>query len=530
MKYNWIKKVSLVFAFGAFVSCDKDYNTIGSDLLGTQTFDFLSGEDKSEMLELANLEASKVQSNNLVLNQLGVYPNHEFGTTTASVISQLSLAELGKEFAKDQTADSVVLSIPYFSTKLATDAKGRSTYRLDSIFTNNKDYYVDFKSTKLPKIKFEVFRNNFALNDLDTDNPANAAKYYSNQTNILNQVGVNIATTNLEFNQAEFEQPKVDGNNKLLDIKDKPENVQARFSPRIRVKLDKAFFETLIMSQANKAKIKDNEVFKDYFRGITLKVSSLGAEGTLAMLDLKKADVTMYYTEAPLTTTSVGVMKSFVMNFSGNTVNILDTPQINKSSDKLYLKGGQGAITTLTIKDDLIKELKSNKALLNDASLYFTVDPSYVAKLSQAGSKSFNFLNPMRLYLFDYENKSSIVDYFSDTTNSFSFPKKNKSVFGGILQKVGDKYMYRIRITDHLNRILTDNTGKFKNVKLGLCVTEDIRFVPESLGVNSMFTAFVNGKESFFPVASVLNPLGTVLGGGTGAEKVQLKISYTKPN
>ncbi|WP_428223700.1 DUF4270 domain-containing protein [Flavobacterium sp.] len=534
MKYNWIKKVALVLTIGTLISCDKDYNTIGSELLGTQTFDFLAGEDKSDLVSFENIEASKVQTNNLLVNQLGVYPNEDFGTTEASFVSQLTLAEKGVVFDKtlSPSIDSVVLSLPYFSTKLSTDSNGKSTYRLDSIFTNKKDYYTDYSTTKLPKIKLEVFRNNFALNDFDANNPHLGAKYYSDQTNILSQVGEKLANVDLEFNQAEFEQPKVDANNVLLDIKGKPDNVQARYSPRVRIKLDKDFFSANVLN-APKSNLANDDAFVNNVRGITLKASQIGVDGALAMLDFKKADVTIYYKQKKAASdldNAVKDMKTFVLKLSGNSVNIRPTVPVVKDPSKVYLKGGQGSIATLLIKDELINELKAKKGLLNDASLYLTVDPSFVAKLSATGSKSFNYLNPMRLYLFDYDNKTSLVDYFSDNTTVSSFPKKNKVVFGGQLLKVGDKYMYRIRITDHLNRLLTNTTGAYKNVKLGLAITEDIRLVPESLGNLAFSTAFVNGKESFFPMSSVLNPLGTILGGTTGADKIQLKISYTKPN
>ncbi|MGR3789674.1 DUF4270 domain-containing protein [Flavobacterium sp. TN-1] len=544
MNFNTFAKKSIVLLFGFLLSCDQDYNTLGADLVGDETFTFLAGEDKSSSITINDLDLGAVQSNNLSVNHLGLLKNDYFGETTASFVTQLQLATAAPVFGTGIEVDSVVLSVPYFSTKLSTDVNGKGTYRLDSIYTNTKDYYTDFKTDKLPAFNLEVFRNNFALNDYDINDITKNGKYYSDQESVLDVVvgeKLNNAAnpnenTNFKPNQAEFEKPKVDDlTQKLLPIKDNPGNVGERFSPRIRLHLDKSHFENNII-KADSRYLTNNNAFVNYYKGLTFRVSR--NEGTMMGLDFKKGDVTIYYKQ-DRTDNKGKEMKTFVLKMTGNNLNILkhnksaiyaSALSSNTPTDNLFLKGGQGSIAEIKIDQALIDDLKNKGALVNDASLYFTVDPNFVNSLSSS-NKSFYYLNPMRLYLFNAEKTRSLLDYTNDITKLTNVPKKDKYVHGGILQKVNDKYMYRIRLTDHINQIINDKTGTYTNVKLGLAIAESIYITPEAQGLSAI-SALKNTTNILksIPSTAVISPLGVVLGGMQGDNKVQFKISYTKRN
>ncbi|AND63652.1 hypothetical protein AX766_04130 [Flavobacterium covae] len=544
MNFNTFAKKSVVLLFGFLLSCDQDYNTLGADLVGDETFTFLAGEDKSSSITINDLDLGAVQSNNLSVNHLGLLKNDYFGETTASFVTQLQLATAAPVFGTGIEVDSVVLSVPYFSTKLSTDVNGKGTYRLDSIYTNTKDYYTDFKTDKLPAFNLEVFRNNFALNDYDINDITKNGKYYSDQESVLDVVvgeKLNNAAnpnenTNFKPNQAEFEKPKVDDlTQKLLPIKDNPGNVGERFSPRIRLHLDKSHFENNII-KADSRYLINNNAFVNYYKGLTFRVSR--NEGIMMGLDFKKGDVTIYYKQ-DRTDNKGKEMKTFVLKMTGNNLNILkhnksaiyaSALSSNTPTDNLFLKGGQGSIAEIKIDQALIDDLKNKGALVNDASLYFTVDPNFVNSLSSS-NKSFYYLNPMRLYLFNAEKTRSLLDYTNDITKLTNVPKKDKYVHGGILQKVNDKYMYRIRLTDHINQIINDKTGTYTNVKLGLAIAESIYITPEAQGLSAI-SALKNTTNILksIPSTAVISPLGVVLGGMQGDNKVQFKISYTKRN
>jgi hypothetical protein len=61
---------------------------------------------------------------NLPVNALGIFDNPAFGTTTANFATQLVLESANPTIGKNPVIESVVLTIPYFSTLKSTDANG----------------------------------------------------------------------------------------------------------------------------------------------------------------------------------------------------------------------------------------------------------------------------------------------------------------------------------------------------------------------------------------------------------------------
>jgi hypothetical protein len=98
--------------------------------------------------------------------------------------------------------------------------------------------------------------------------------------------------------------------------------------------------------------------------------------------------------------------------------------------------------------------------------------------------------------------------------------------FGGILTKdnAGNE-TYKLRITNQI-RVLIQN--KDSTIRLGVVVTEDIN----TTASNKLRTS--SAAISQAPRASVMNPLGTIIYGGTSTvpedKRLKLEIYYTKPN
>lgn len=116
MKHNFLKLTLVLTTFFTLISCDKDFNSLETDLATDANFDF-------EVFEAKTLAYSKetgaVQSNNLPINALGVYNNAIFGKTKAHFVSQVALANpnptVGTNITIDPVKDSVYVYIPYFS-------------------------------------------------------------------------------------------------------------------------------------------------------------------------------------------------------------------------------------------------------------------------------------------------------------------------------------------------------------------------------------------------------------------------------
>src|SRR5690606_9003962 len=171
---------------GLVLSCDKDYNTIGSELVGEGDYDF-------EMYSVENIKAyskatGPVQSNNLPVNSLGVYNNPYFGTTVASFVSQIDLERANPTIGYNPEVDSVYLYVPYFyEPDFITNSDGSREFVLDSVFNYNENQTFNL----------ELFVNGYELNDFDpNENYEIAQKYYNDQnSDIENNKGVLLNTS-----------------------------------------------------------------------------------------------------------------------------------------------------------------------------------------------------------------------------------------------------------------------------------------------------------------------------------------------
>ena len=563
---TFFRVFAIVFAI-SIVSCDKDYNTIGSDVIGDEHFTF----DKYEVQSMDSYikAANAVQSNNLPINALGIYYNPVFGTTKAHIVTQLELENenpnLGIE--PEITAnDSVYIYIPFYSTINETDIDGNRTFVLDSVYG---DLTKNFK--------LNVYENKYYLNDLDpNDNFETAQKYYSDFKPVIDNVRDNTplcAISPFKFSSEEIRIYKTNANNQFVnsageETTDPTEYVvKDRKTPGLWLNLDKAKIQQRIIDAVQDGKLVNNNTFKQHFRGLLFEVEEIQAnEGALAMLDLNNAEIVVQYSSFNLdsdgvqeTTKSKKTM-NLRMGYSNsganksNSINLFEFSNINSdystalngglNPEKLYLKGGaNGTIAYLDLFTgpdvygyvngvqtpglngipDELDDLRENNWLINDAILSFYVDQT---KMSVDG-----IIEPIRIALFDAKNNTVLTDYLTDPT-TFANAKYNKLIHGGIIETDdnGKGVSYKIRITEHIKRLLA-NEDDFENVRLGLVVTENINIVT----INYLETPFFIGSDEIkrIPQGAVINPIGTVLH-GTGTtdltKKLKLQIYYTEPN
>ncbi|MEO0060128.1 MAG: hypothetical protein RLZZ312_1775 [Bacteroidota bacterium] len=582
---NFLKTFFLFSILLIASSCDKDFNTIGSDVVADEHFGFNQYLGTSVVAFNNGFDA--VQTNNLPVNSLGIYNNSVFGKTRANYASQLELAATnivfeptlqpsgtnGQSSAANTpvTLDSVVLTIPYFDrlAERVINATGAVTYKLDSIQGSSK-------------INLKVFENKYIINDLNPlENSQEQQKYFSNQDNLFDSNKGQLLNDDLNTSEntdflpsaKEYIVPKRDNLFNFIT----PREVEVRQSPRINLHLNKDFFLSKIIN-APTGSLASNTAFKNYFRGLYFQVAD-APNGSLMKLNFAAASITMYWKEfsalkdnpagttqpkVPVTfdndnnatTPEVAkwVIKTFVMNLRGNSVNLINQTNTNTfqsaitaanatiGDEKLWIKGGaNGAVALIDlfgpdnlrldgtagsngVPDDL-DAMRRNKWLINEANLVFHVDKSIMANdpsdfiLRQA---------PYRVYLYDAVNNFPLIDYATDVTVA-NFPKFNKFILGGILAKNNStsekEALYKIRITSHVRNLVSNLDAV--NVRLGLSVTEFIGITNSTFLQNSNLLTRV-------PVASTINQKGTVLFGNTSvvpaAKKLRLEIYYTKPN
>ena len=510
--------IALLLVLAFTTSCDSDFNTIGGKLIGGQ-FDTIPLY-KAGVTAYSN-KIGPVQTNGLPSNLLGVYKEPVYGNQVANVLTQLSLptADLDPEFGTNPIVDSVVLTIPYYSTIVETGDDGNPIYKLDSIYGSSP-------------YKLTITRSNFFLNDFDPEaNFVTAQKYYSDQGPLFqsNLVGDALYTDeNFIPSEKEVEYKQFNDQNELDTV---------RVSPRLRVNLTKEFFQQNILDKQGSTELTNNNNFKNFIRGIYFKAEPINENGNMLLLDFNSitntdAGITIYYhsqvEDGDGTTLEPA---SYKLNFGPNTVNTFsqDFPEniaaeITGTSreigaENLFLKGGEGAVSVIELFEDEteLAELRANNWLINEANLVFFVNQDNV----EGGSSE-----PERIYLYNLETNERLVDYLADPSLNDANPLASVGFHSGRLERneSGDGISYKIRITEHVKNVLNKDST---NVRLGLVVTQNINFLS-----NSALRSPVDGIDRV-PRASVIAPKGTVLHGNLSPnldKRLQFNIYYTETN
>lgn len=537
LRNSFFKIIPFVFFIVLFYSCDKEFNVVGEDLIGDNSFDIL----KKEFSVVAyNQKLGPIQSNNLPINPLGIYDNPSFGTTKASFVSQVSLTAAAPVFDASAQIKSVVLYVPYFydSAKTVLNADASSTYVLDSIY-----------GPDLAKMKLSVYESGYFMRDLDPETQfTEAQKYYNNQysefaakKNLLLNDSPNAAENNsFFFDPAEQVSTTTPSDGTVP--------VTTRKPPAMKLNLNANFFQEKII-KAPSGSLATNAAFKDYFKGLLFDIETIGTNpGNMAMIDFEGGSITITYSE---TINTVVTEKKMVLQLAGNTVSFRDQSNDNPKytaatnpnnintitgDPNLYLKGGEGSMSIIKlfgddnfgadgvsgVKNGVADQLdiiRANKYLINQAELTFHLNSDEMG-LSYV---------PQRIYLYDFTNDIVLADY--NTSVTAANPKYNNFVFGGILENQTDANgggsIYKFRITEHI-RALAKYTDLI-NVDLGLVVTENINITSfSSLRDKTGFPLKVK-----VPTASFMSPLGTIVFGNNIADdkkRLKFEIYYTKAN
>ncbi len=518
-----------------FLACDKDFASLESDVVNSDNTSNFDNDLAIYPVITYNKKLPAFQSNGLPENLLGYYNDPVYGTSTANFVAQMVPSAFDPSFGTNVVIDSIILKVPYFSTGINTDEDGNVTYRLDSIYGNTP-------------IKLSVFQNNYFLRSFNPESEFNdSQKYYSNGTTSGNSL---INPLDLEGQLLYQDDEFLPSSDEIILTELDDANLpfeSGKVSPSLRVKLDNPnddYWQELIFNKEGGPELSNINNFTNYFRGLYFKAEATNIDGSLMLLNFTSANsnITIYYTSdvADTETDSESAQQegTYVLNFSGNLVNIIDNNFITipdgdpvNGDEQLFLKGGAGSMAIVNLfngdsegnspeftqfKDDF-QDGDTQKRLVNEAYLEFYVDQTIMQ-----GQE------PDRIYLFDLNNNVPLIDYFLD--QSVSDQTINAKI--GHLEPLmrvdddpdGEGIKYKIRITEHINNIIVRDST---NAKLGLVVTSNVGSVdPVNL---------LGDDESLkiLPKGTVLSPRGTVLIGSNTSDvdkRVKLKIYYTEPN
>lgn len=519
--------LALLFVALLLLSCDKDYNTIGSGLVNEEHFDQKEEFEAGIRTTQVNFKGGSgnvdygVQTDNLPYNTLGYYSHPVYGEMTANVISQVSLSEYGKDFGENPVITKVVLSVPYFSTKTDVNSDGEGTYELDSVYGEGN------------KINLKIYRSEYFLNDFNEEFESRV--YYSNETlvGVENQLlyeDVNFGPSGAEVSYVDSE-----GEDVLL-------------SPRLRVSTDDGLSYGLVTSNfdwlldpVNEEALSSASNFKDFYRGIFFKAEDLSMTGVLMGLDLSKADIEVFHGKLLFEDDGVTIIDadfdgdqdiedvgSVKLLFSGKKVNFFkNNYDYTDVVGSKYLNGGQGAMVKVDLftgpdtdgdgVSDVFQRLKDGDILINEASLEFYVDQS-----TPMGNES----ESDRIFLYDIVNNAVLLDYQFDNTSQTDTNLSELNHLGKLERDdLGYGVKYKIRITEHMTNLIKNDST---NIQLGLVVSNNVLSASSSQVKDSETVSSLPEK---ILSSSINTHKGTVLYDENAVDvnkRLKLSIYYTE--
>ena len=320
-------------------SCEKDFTSIDSDVINSENaINFETSSIEYPIVTHSKI-VDPVQSNNLPSFLLG-YNNHAiYGESTSSFVGQMVPDQYSPDFGDNVVLDSVVLTIPYFSRGVETSDEDDITYELDSVYGGSP-------------IKLSIYRNNFFLRSFDPYGGFDdIQKYYSNGSlSDLESISQGQLEGELLFEIDDFSPSASQINLTELDTLGDP-FVSQKIAPALRFRLDTPndnYWQNLIFENENDPVLNNENNFKEFFRGLYIKVEGINSEGSMILLNLASTNtnLTIHYTsDTPITSeTDTGnidditsYQNDYVINFSGVLLNIFDTLLKQQYSNHNYL-------------------------------------------------------------------------------------------------------------------------------------------------------------------------------------------------
>ena len=527
MKLNRLFQTTAILAVVfAFVGCDDEFSTIGGEIITNPS----NVEIREVEVNAYSQKVNSIQTNNLTNHILGVYNHPVYGESTASLVSQLSMSTENPDFGDNVELDSVVMTIPYFSSEIDGSTEDEVLYELDSLYGSET-------------FKLSIYETSYFLNDLDPELDFEQRQaYYSDQQNLLEQnivgepifVEENFKPSNASFTT--YEVDPVGENDTLVN------------TPALRVKLPLNYFQEKIIDKEGSTDLLNNSNFRNYLRNFFIKAEPNGSGGSQVMLDFstqsKPPRISIYYTRdsenVPEGEDPERIRDSFLLFLSGNRFNTFEgefpaditqaisTQSAETGAENLYINAQEGSMAVIELfpEQAVLDDIRNEELLVNEADLVFYVND---ALMGEGGE-------PRRLYLYDLTNNDIIGDYAIDLSFNPASPETSLTNFSEVVAEDETGKFYKLRVTNHVSGIINDERD---NVKLGLVIVPNINAVVgrdsqgRILGPLMSATRGMTDLIDRIPSVNSLTPTGTILHGNQSNDddkRLKLKIYYTNYN
>lgn len=517
---NYLLSITILLI--SIIACESDFDNVGVDLVDNNTFDT---EKATYEVNAYTKNIIRSRAENTPEAPIGVYNRNEFGIFRGNLASQLVLPS-STDFGLNATVDAVVIDIPYDATRLEEDQTGGlPNFQLNEV-------YGDHQSSSFT---FKVFKLGTFLNSLDPADPTQFNEYYSDKT--YNKLDELYSNTNFTFNPDDtvFYVDRLDFPDAIRDTIKRDD-----VSPSLKLQLDNNYFQTNFINNSGTSVLENQDNFNVFFNGLYFE--STGINGSLMMLNMSAASLTIYYSNDVLTDETVGSIVQdlnndgdtddtdvpvrtkqnmvFTLNgirasnydrdYSGSDANnALDNTAI---SDKIYIQGAAGSIADIDafVNVDL-NAVRNENWLINEADIVCYIENDIDNTI------------PDRLFLYRLDDNNNGNNEDIQITDIIS---EGEAVYDGVLQNDDDEnpIKYRFRITDYVSEILK-NEDPLEPVRLGI-KTYHVSDLPN-----------INNSADIIVREFSWDPKGVVIYGNdipasdTNYDKrLKLEIYYTKLN
>ncbi len=603
-----VKKILLSLLIISTSSCNKDYYTVGIEIydnqfedLKSKSFPVFSYQEYFEKVQ-TNLTSNVHlgvynddffgQINSSFISQLDVSSLQSFGAFSQDQENEGSTEDI-RVINEQEQVTAVYLDLPFFNNTIDSDNDGvidlydadpndsssdsdndglsdivelqsgtnplsqdtdndgildpqdteitgynlnSQVYEIDSLFGNRN-----------AEFRLKVYELTYYLNSLDPSNNFESIKEYFSNDDFYEEgfYGREFHNDIISLNFDEIpvlyfeDDPLTDDVNELNEV-------NYFETPRIRVPLEKEFFQREILDKEGTDDLTNQLNFNNYFKGLIIRADSF-SDDLYMLLDILNARIVIEYsynyyngngTDDVLDDVIERKKKSTVIPLGGVTINLYNqngynqeiVNEINSSAESIpskmiYLNGTKFFSKLKLFSEDNsispdLNTLKSKNILVNEANLMLYIDENI-------HRSKYEYL-PKRLYLYSYDDGEPIEDYQKDFTIDYNQASvnSNKYYYGGLLQYDSNNKPigYKFNVTNHVSNIIIHDSI---NIDLGLTLTSDI----ENNFLRSGY--LTSSKRLRIPDASVSLPFPVALFGSNPkqqdlSKKLKLEILYTE--
>ena len=344
-----------LFCLSMFISCNKDYYSVGIDLF-EEEFQSL----KSETFPIFSYQESleKVQTNNLSNVHLGFFNDDFFGNTNSSFISQLDVSSLQtfgnynqaqenqgslddiRVINEEETLTAVYLDLPFFNNTndsdgdgvidlydsdpqdiesdsdgdglsdiiefeagtnpLSNDSDGDGI--LDPNDTDSSSYNVEQQVYEIDSVfgnrsaefDLKVYELTYYLSTLDPANNFESSKEYFSDDDFYKQgfYGKTLHDDSVSLNFDEI--PVFYNEDDPTTEEDELTQVNYYETPRLRVPLDVNFFQRTLINLEGSERLVNQANFNNFFKGLIVRAENF-TDDLYMVLDISNARIVLEY-------------------------------------------------------------------------------------------------------------------------------------------------------------------------------------------------------------------------------------------